>query len=351
MIKLTEQMAQSIVDRMMNVIPYNVNIMNNEGIIIGSGDKKRIGQLHEGAVDAISRNKINLVYKDNGGAKPGVNMPIYFNKALMGVIGISGDPKEVISFASIVKATSELLIRQEYMFNERRVREQIEEEFLYQWSYLNNDYDESFLQRADVLGINLNIDRVAVIIKGKDKKNIINTIKKYIYDCEYVIRFNAEDVLIFMKYDNKLYKRVSNIYYQLNEKVKIGIGLHQEIMTKSAQQALRAIEINNKLALGHSLCKYSDVKFLDIISNNIKEQSVTSLVNKLVDTNNFELIDTLITYIVLNCDVKNVSEKLHIHRNSLNYRLKKIHEITGKNPKNAMDLLELLVACILYKLK
>ena len=132
MIKLTEQMAQSIVDRMMNVIPYNVNIMNNEGVIIGSGDKKRIGQLHEGAVDAISRNKLNLIYKDGVGAKPGVNMPIHFNDTLMGVIGISGDPKEVISFAAIVKATSELLIKQEYIYNERRVREQIEEEFLYQ---------------------------------------------------------------------------------------------------------------------------------------------------------------------------------------------------------------------------
>ena len=351
MIKLTEQMAQSIVDRMMNVIPYNVNIMNNEGVIIGSGDKKRIGQLHEGAVDAISRNKLNLIYKDGVGAKPGVNMPIHFNDTLMGVIGISGDPKEVISFAAIVKATSELLIKQEYIYNERRVREQIEEEFLYQWSYLNNDYDESFFQRADVLGIDLSIDRVAVVIKGEDKKNIVNTIKKYIYDCEYVIRFDAEDVLIFMKYDNKIYKRVSNIYYQLNEKVKVGIGLHEKIMTKSVEQALRAMEINDKLALGYSLCKYSDVKLFDIISNNIKEKSIEALVDKITEINNFELIDTLITYIVFNCDIKNVSEKLHIHRNSLNYRLKKIYAITGKNPKDIMDLLELLVACVLYKLK
>lgn len=351
MIKLTVEMAQSIVDRMMNVIPYNVNIMNNQGVIIASGDKKRIGQLHEGALDAISRDKLNLVYEDNGGAKPGVNMPIYFNNILMGVIGISGDPKEVISFAAIVKATSELLIKQEYVFNERRVREQIEEEFLYQWSYLNNDYDEGFFQRADVLGINLNINRIAVIIKGEDKKNIINIIKKYIYDCEYVIRFNAEDILIFMKYDSKLYKRVTNIYYLLNEEVKIGIGLHENIMTKSVEQALRAIEINDKLALGNSLCKYSEIKFFDVISNNFKDKSIIDLVDKLTDINNFELIDTLITYILLNCDIKNVSEKLHIHRNSLNYRLKKIYDITGKNPKDIIDLLELLVACVLYKLK
>ena len=86
-------------------------------------------------------------------------------------------------------------------------------------------------------------------------------------------------------------------------------------------------------------------------SNNIKDKSIEALVDKITEINNFELIDTLITYIVFNCDIKNVSEKLHIHRNSLNYRLKKIYAITGKNPKDIMDLLELLVACVLYKLK
>ena len=34
MLSLTEEMAQAIVDKMMEVIPYNVNIMNPKGIII-----------------------------------------------------------------------------------------------------------------------------------------------------------------------------------------------------------------------------------------------------------------------------------------------------------------------------
>jgi carbohydrate diacid regulator len=90
MIKLTENLAQNIVDRMMEVIPYNVNLMNNEGVIVGSGDKNRIGQLHQGALKAINDDKLIAVYEAAGGAKPGVNMPIYFNNNIVGVIGISG---------------------------------------------------------------------------------------------------------------------------------------------------------------------------------------------------------------------------------------------------------------------
>lgn len=127
MIMLTEEFAQNIVDKMMGVVPYNVNIMDNEGVIIGSGDKSRIGKLHEGAVKAINEDKLIAIYENIGEAKPGVNMPIYFNNTIMGVIGISGNLVLVEAFASIVKVAAELLINQEYIYNEKRVRERKKE--------------------------------------------------------------------------------------------------------------------------------------------------------------------------------------------------------------------------------
>ncbi|MSE04757.1 sugar diacid recognition protein, partial [Lactobacillus salivarius] len=44
--ELSTKLAQVIVDRMMKTIPYNINMMNDEGIIIASGDHTRIGKLH-----------------------------------------------------------------------------------------------------------------------------------------------------------------------------------------------------------------------------------------------------------------------------------------------------------------
>lgn len=40
MYELTHHQAQNIVDRMMKDIPYNINIMDKTGVIIGSGNKK-----------------------------------------------------------------------------------------------------------------------------------------------------------------------------------------------------------------------------------------------------------------------------------------------------------------------
>ena len=44
-IKLSKYIAQKIVSEMMDVIPYNINVMDENGVIIGSGDVKRIGLL------------------------------------------------------------------------------------------------------------------------------------------------------------------------------------------------------------------------------------------------------------------------------------------------------------------
>jgi carbohydrate diacid regulator len=350
MIKLTEHLAQNIVDKMMEVIPYNVNIMNSEGIIIGSGDKSRIGQLHQGAIRAISEDKLIAVHEIAGGAKPGVNVPIYFNNSVMGVIGISGDPGVVEAFASIVKVTAELLVNQEYAFNERRTRERIKEEFLYQWAY-SKDYDENFLHMAEAVHIDLSINRTAVIINN-DEKNIIEKLRKYLYPEEYAVRINLERVLIFMKVDSKLNKRITTLCDSLDNISKVGVGIKQEIMSKSVQQAIKAIEVTEKLGMKKKICNYSELAFIDSIAKHIKKDMFNNLMDKLnEESKGLELIDTLITYIMLNGEVNCAAAELHIHRNSLNYRLKKVQDITGKDPRNLVELLELFIACIVYKLR
>jgi carbohydrate diacid regulator len=350
MIYFKEELAQSIVDRMMNAIPYNVNIMNQEGIIIGSGDKERIGKRHEGAARAIAENRLIAVYESAGGTKPGVNMPIHFNNEIMGVIGISGNPQIVEAFVSIVKATAELLINQEYIFNEKRVNEKIREEFLYQWAYLNEEYDETFLQRAANLNIDLTVKRLAVIIKTSKEKAEFDKITRYLQENEYAVRMNPENILIFMKHDKKTMKRINFIYQELSGPVKIGVGLYEKIMMKSMEQALSAVSIMEKLTMPKDICNYHEISFIDVLWRNINKESFSSITGKLEETKALNLIETLTTYILFNGEVKLTSEFLHIHRNSLNYRLKRIEEITGKDPRRIIDLFELFAACILHKL-
>jgi len=51
--RITHKLAQNIVDKTMSILGKNINIMNENGVIIGSGDKSRLNQFHEGAAQVI----------------------------------------------------------------------------------------------------------------------------------------------------------------------------------------------------------------------------------------------------------------------------------------------------------
>lgn len=110
--QLSEKQAQDIVDKMMQDIPYNINIMNEHGIIIGSGQKERVGTVHQGAVRALTTGSMIEVWQDGILEKMGTNEPILINQQHVGVIGISGHPDEVRPFCNIVRTTVSLLIEQ-----------------------------------------------------------------------------------------------------------------------------------------------------------------------------------------------------------------------------------------------
>lgn len=52
------------------------------------------------------------------------------------------------------------------------------------------------------------------------------------------------------------------------------------------------------------------------------------------------------TYIEENGDINTIANKLKIHINTLNYRLDRIKQLTGKNSKNLLELFELICGLI-----
>lgn len=93
MLKLDKIQANKIVEKLMADIPYNINIMDERGKIIASGDSARIGERHRGAERAINERKNIEIYKDTSLEKKGTNEPIILNDHILGVVGISGEPR------------------------------------------------------------------------------------------------------------------------------------------------------------------------------------------------------------------------------------------------------------------
>jgi carbohydrate diacid regulator len=118
---LNKQLAQEIVDRTMGIIGKNINIMDNRGVIIGSGDEKRIDDIHEGAIIVIKQGTGFEITDEEArslhGVRPGINLPISFDGKILGVIGITGSPDEIRSFGELVRMAAELSLQQAVLMN------------------------------------------------------------------------------------------------------------------------------------------------------------------------------------------------------------------------------------------
>ncbi|MFB3170203.1 sugar diacid recognition domain-containing protein [Neobacillus sp. 179-C4.2 HS] len=343
--KINKVLAQEIADKVMTVIPYNVNIMDETGMIIGSGDANRKGSFHQGAIAAIEQNTIVCIYDLEGPSMPGVNIPIHFRKNIIGVIGISGEPAIVEPFAELVRVTAELLINQEYLYTERRIQEQMKEEFLYQWVFRQDHYDAVFKNNGEAMGINLTMERMAIIVKGETSK------EPYLKDQEFSFKLNHSALLFIVPTDSDILKRLEQM--NTHHRTKIGIGGSTTLVSKSVHEAERSIDIAEKLTLPSTFCYYQELKFIDYLTNKDLPFSEIGHFFKEFETTpkGQELIETLLCYIKNSGDMNAISKELHIHRNSLAYRLQRIEILTSKNPKKFTDLFQLYTGYVIYKMK
>ena len=344
---LNRELAQNIVNKMMEVIPYNVNIMNHKGVIIGSGDSSRIGMIHNGALEALRVKKVVEISKDGDKVKSGVNSPIFFREKAIGVIGITGNPKNVRQFTQLVTVTAELLINQEYTLNKHIVKERLKEEFIYEWLYSKEAYDLEFIQRGANVGIDISLDRIILVLEfQKDQfKEIIKKIKRFIKEDEYYINLTSNRIVVILLDNNLLFKRLKELKEIMSDtNSKIGLSSKHKIISKSMNEAVEAVDIGSKL--------YKKVKVFSYLDNFLDEEDWKIIKNKILEENmGEELLETFISYMKHSGERKKTAESLHIHRNTLNYRLERIEEITGLSFDNYLDLFQFLIAYIVSQLK
>ncbi|CAI2437449.1 Sugar diacid regulator [Serratia ficaria] len=135
---LAEATARQIVQRAMGIISHSVNVMDSNGVIIASGNPSRLFQRHEGAVLALTENRVveidNVTAEHLKGVRPGINLPFSFRNQRVGVIGISGEPTEVRAYAELVKMAAELMVEQAALLDqnqwEKRYREELANQLL-----------------------------------------------------------------------------------------------------------------------------------------------------------------------------------------------------------------------------
>jgi carbohydrate diacid regulator len=112
---LSRELAQRVVDQVAPTLEHNVNVMDRTGIIIASSDPSRLGSFHPGAHEASATGHPAVIRdgEEPQGARPGVNLPLAIDGEIVGVVGLTGHPEEVMPVAQVLVLTIELLLTRE----------------------------------------------------------------------------------------------------------------------------------------------------------------------------------------------------------------------------------------------
>lgn len=166
---ITKELAQQIVDNIMPIVKQNINIMNDQGVIIASGQANRVNTFHKGAMDAVEKNSVVEIYPHEldsyPGSLPGLNWPIVLSEHIVGVVGVTGHPDVVRDTARLVKMVTELILEREIIVEEFRSQKHLLEQFFAR--LLSDQAPQNYpliKQQAGLMGFPLKLPRLAAVI-------------------------------------------------------------------------------------------------------------------------------------------------------------------------------------------
>lgn len=341
--KLDPNLAQSIVDRMMEIIPYNINMMNEKGIIIASGDKKRINTLHVGAIDSIQSGKTQPMLSSFGKyGQPGVNIPVRFDDQIIGVIGITGEPNTVTPLAALLKISTELLISQIHNAKLESRRKENLNYFLYEWTNTPDASQNDELRlHAQSLNIDLTVKRYVAVIEAHDLNDF------NVKSLDFSFRKSPDQYLLIVRNETNLEHYLD---YCIHHHLTIGISDKNIDLKLATQQAQDTIRLSKELQLS-DVHYFKEVHFLNaILDSTLASDWIIDIFKSFLKTKSgLELLETLDAYFRHNGNVTETSKALNIHRNTTNYRLNRISEYFTLDLKNLNDAFELYVNYLYFK--
>jgi sugar diacid utilization regulator len=183
-----------------------------------------------------------------------------------------------------------------------------------------------------------------------------------------------QQIIVLLSFDSHYSRREmqqfvldkSKIYMEVLQKkngvtqVSIIIGGLQfglDFVYKSSEQAQRCLQFARNQNLEESILCYDQLGVRRLLLQTTEEELIDyvmemfgPLLEHESQTKNKEYIHTFITYVENNQKAKETAKKLHIHLNTLTYRIRRIEEILGYELNNHQNTLELFMAANIYQM-
>jgi carbohydrate diacid regulator len=369
---LTPELAGEIADETTRILGHNVLITDENAQVIGSGDASRVGTIHEASVAVV---KSGVAASHNAeqaaaliGVRPGITMPIVLDGAVIGTVGITGSPAQVVRLGRLVQRQTEMLLRESLFQRTRLLREnrltQLVRDIV---EFDPRILDERIIRAAGVeLGYDLGQQRVAVLFEvQRGPESYPSSVRAIgeVFDArtDIVAELAAGRYIVLhhpspddADHSQSLARRAAALLRERHGVVvHIGIG---ESGSGVAALADSCADATDALRLAgdspdveiREISHFRVRQLLDSASTTARTRFTRSQLDWLSRENDFSVLrQTIVAWCESGFNLVTTAQRLAIHRNTVIYRLDKISRLTARDIREPAVAIGLYLACLL----
>ncbi|MFI5617222.1 CdaR family transcriptional regulator [Streptomyces sp. NPDC051567] len=348
--------AQAIVDDIVGRLGVNVNIMDERGTITASGDRSRVGSLHEGALKVLETGLPFSVTGEGArglhGTRAGVNLPLRLNDEIVGVVGVSGEPQEVGEIARAIVRLAELMAMQQAFLGEagwrHRVRQQIVEDLI-----AGRLTVRSWRRRQQLAGCRVE-PPYALFALGCGRsgppagpRDLYRWLE--VDESAVLVAADAEGTVWAVAGGTAavaLRRRISALRETRRDIGTLDAGSSADFAAL-AERTVQAVFAMRRKPVGE--VRLADLE-LPALLDRLDPGTRATTAERILGPLSAELRHTLRVYLAHDRSLTCAARSLNVHRNTLAYRLRRIEHLTSRDPRSFQDAVVLQVALHLTEL-
>lgn len=368
---LTPSLAQEIARDTSEVIGFNVLITDHTGTVIGSGDTSRLGSFHEASLEVLQTKEPAWHSAAEAhrlrGVRPGMTLPILTDGRAVGTVGITGSPRQVRRFGLVVRRQTEILLQESLALRSNLLRERSLEELARDLAAFDPELvDPGFLiARARELGYDLTRPRTVLILELEDAPSQVPTVLRALRDA-----FTPADLVTTQTSGRfVVLPTVRPAPDSSGAEVRLGLaraavravglpcraaagGIGSDVagLCGGFADATDALRLGTRVEPGGTAYVIDDWRghqLLASVGHRARSTLVAGAAGQLMDQPDWpDLRGTLIAWCESGFNLVRTAAALHIHRNTLIYRLDKIARLTGRPWRDHRASLAIYLACL-----
>ncbi|MDI3515655.1 MAG: carbohydrate diacid regulator [Rhodocyclaceae bacterium] len=376
MFLLDASLAQSIVDRAMQILRTNVNVMDERGLIIASGEPARIGTRHEGALLVLAQGRAveidAAVASRLHDTRPGINLPLRAEGRVVGVVGLSGAPEAIRQHAELVRMAAETMLEQARLMQVLARDERLREELVLQLigaAPARPASDDWIREWARRLQVDLAVPRVVLLVdidapalaadamlaEQQRLQRLLAALEPGLLSAPVSLRELAVllPVLPGEGEASRLRARVEDLRARIATQGAVprlalgGVFAGTEGLVRSWQSARATLRAGRRRQPEGAVHCYADLTLAVLLAGLAEGWRADELQRPLqrlaAHDRDGQLRRTLVAWFAHDMKTAPSAAALHVHRNTLDYRLRRIGELTGLDLARLDDCLLLFI--------